>query len=110
MEEIRTQAEKHIEADEDLADRLEAEHQPLISQEGLKRGNGILDPTQSDDNIQSFTPLKVKMIQILREVYHTQLLKFLKTTNGRTIGRRQDKWCKFHKAHNHSTEECQTLL
>ncbi|RDY14736.1 hypothetical protein CR513_00138, partial [Mucuna pruriens] len=31
--EIRAQAEKHIEVEEDLADRLEAEHQPMALQE-----------------------------------------------------------------------------
>ncbi|RDX98176.1 hypothetical protein CR513_18946, partial [Mucuna pruriens] len=42
MEEIRRQAEKHIEAEEDLIDQLEAERQPLAPQEpkpGTSRGS-----------------------------------------------------------------------
>ncbi|RDX68665.1 hypothetical protein CR513_52318, partial [Mucuna pruriens] len=25
------------------------------------------------------------------------------------MGRKQDEWCDFHKAHDHSTKECQTV-
>ncbi|RDX61384.1 hypothetical protein CR513_60393, partial [Mucuna pruriens] len=37
MEEIKAQAEKHIEAEEDLADRVKAECQPLVLKE-MKQG------------------------------------------------------------------------
>ncbi|RDX71219.1 hypothetical protein CR513_49456, partial [Mucuna pruriens] len=75
MEEIRTQAEKHIEAKEDLTNRLKVERQPLVSQElklgasgGMKGEMGYRVQTQTrDDNTQSFTPLKVKRTQILCE-------------------------------------------
>ncbi|RDX87251.1 hypothetical protein CR513_31312, partial [Mucuna pruriens] len=68
MEKIRAQAEKHIKAEEDLTDRLEAECQPFAPQElklGTSRGSKgetkyQIQPRPQASNTQAFTPLKVK--------------------------------------------------
>ncbi|RDX75244.1 hypothetical protein CR513_44911, partial [Mucuna pruriens] len=70
--------------------------------EQIERG-GYRTQAQSNDELIQFTPLKVKRIQIQREVYHTQLLDFLPTTNQR------EEWCEFHREHGHTTEDFKTL-
>ncbi|RDY09853.1 hypothetical protein CR513_05713, partial [Mucuna pruriens] len=83
MKEIRTCAKKHIEAEEDQADWLEGEPK---------------HPARPRDYRLNFTPLREKRAQILREMCHTWLLKFPKEVKDR-----------FHRAYDHSIEECRTL-
>ncbi|RDX94955.1 hypothetical protein CR513_22600, partial [Mucuna pruriens] len=95
MEEIRTNIEKHIEVEEDQADRLEkGEHK---------------HPSKPKDYPLTFTPLREKRAQILHDIYHTSLLKYPKEVKGRMMRANRQEWCEFHKAYGHSTEECQTL-
>ncbi|RDX65214.1 hypothetical protein CR513_56144, partial [Mucuna pruriens] len=99
MEEIRTWAEKHIEAEEDLNDQLEAECQPLAPQAKLgspteaNQEGRYKTQARSNDEQAYFTPLKAKRAQILREVYHTQLLDFPPTTSWQ-LGPSREEWCK----------------
>ncbi|RDX86382.1 hypothetical protein CR513_32293, partial [Mucuna pruriens] len=94
MEEIRTQAEKYIEAEEDLIHQLEAEHQL-----GRHRAHARV----GDEPVQ-FNHLKAKRAQILREVYHTQLLDFPPTIK-RQLGFEREEWCNFHRTHGHTTKD-----
>ncbi|RDX71420.1 hypothetical protein CR513_49247, partial [Mucuna pruriens] len=116
MEEIRARAEKHIEVEEDQADRLEAERQPragdtswLLRQKTSTRPNRRTTPLMLTPLREKRTPLHKKKTQILREIYHTNLLKYLKDAKGRRLGANTQEWCKFHKAYDHSTEDCRTL-
>ncbi|RDX86210.1 hypothetical protein CR513_32485, partial [Mucuna pruriens] len=85
MEEIRVHVEKHIEAKEDQADRLEAKRQPSKLRESrpvIPRGQKgeAKHPIQARprNNPQNFTPLKKKRTQILCKICHTRLLEFPK--------------------------------
>ncbi|RDX92682.1 hypothetical protein CR513_25154, partial [Mucuna pruriens] len=55
-----------------------------------------------------FTPLKVGQAQILREVFHMQLLDILLPI-GRRAGSSPNEWCEFHRTGEHTTENCRTL-
>ncbi|RDX63497.1 hypothetical protein CR513_58072, partial [Mucuna pruriens] len=89
MEEIRTRAEKHVEAEEDQAERLEEER-------SQNRNNGL--PVPDDRTIEQkthkpnapkrpdnkhFTPLNEKRAKILREICHTRLLHFPPPSDGK---------------------------
>ncbi|RDX68991.1 hypothetical protein CR513_51956, partial [Mucuna pruriens] len=79
MEEIRARVEKHIDVEEDLADKLEVECKipPILTKNS--QGHSGRANLQHDGNYKigsdmiQFTPLKVRRSQILREVYHTSL-------------------------------------
>ncbi|RDX87986.1 hypothetical protein CR513_30479, partial [Mucuna pruriens] len=58
---------------------------------------------------QNFTPLTEKMMQILWEICHTSLLEFPPEVKGRVMGPNKDGWCDFHRAFDHSTEDCWSL-
>ncbi|RDX76892.1 hypothetical protein CR513_43066, partial [Mucuna pruriens] len=46
----------------------------------------------------NFTPLKEKRTQILREIYHTHLLEFLKEVKRRMLGSNRSDWCETFQA------------
>ncbi|RDX97029.1 hypothetical protein CR513_20247, partial [Mucuna pruriens] len=102
MEEIRTRAEKHIEVEEDQADRLEVRQS---SSRNTRPENKY--PSKPKDYPLTLTPLHEKRAQILRDIYHTHLLKYPKEAKGRRMGANKQEWCEFHKAY--ATKECRTL-
>ncbi|RDY06923.1 hypothetical protein CR513_09027, partial [Mucuna pruriens] len=55
------------------------------------------------------TLLREKRAQILREIYHTNLLKYPKNTKGRRMVANTHEECEFHRAYGHSTENRRTL-
>ncbi|RDX75746.1 hypothetical protein CR513_44340, partial [Mucuna pruriens] len=81
MEEIRAQAEKHIEVEEDQANRLEA------------------IPNR----------LRRERTQTLHEIYHTNLLKHPRDVKGRWLRPNTQEWCEFHRAYDHCIEDCRNL-
>ncbi|RDX68972.1 hypothetical protein CR513_51988, partial [Mucuna pruriens] len=105
-----------IDVEEDQANHLEAECQPLMSQakaghEVLMRAHlhdGDTNSKASPGRPSLVHPLKTKTAQILREVYHIHLLEFpLPTGQQLRIG--YDERCEFHHVHNHTTEDYKTL-
>ncbi|RDX82683.1 hypothetical protein CR513_36493, partial [Mucuna pruriens] len=105
MEEIRARVDKHIEVEEDQAER-----QPRAGghiRPPLKGENKY--PTKSKDYPLTLTSLREKRTQILCEIYHTNLLKYPKDTKGQRLGANAQEWCEFHRAYGHSTEDCCTL-
>ncbi|RDX86854.1 hypothetical protein CR513_31759, partial [Mucuna pruriens] len=107
MEEIRMRAEKHIEVEEDQAERMEADNAPLKSKQVDEH------PKQNHTRIKQtkphFTPLTERRTKILKEICHTRLLKFPQEPEGKILGRNKDEWCDFHRTRGHSTEACWTL-
>ncbi|RDY05580.1 hypothetical protein CR513_10568, partial [Mucuna pruriens] len=83
MEEIRAQAEKHIEVEEDQADRVEAERQLGTSDARSAQKGENKYQSKHKEYPQTLTPLREKRAQILRKIYHTNLLKYPKETKGR---------------------------
>ncbi|RDX64085.1 hypothetical protein CR513_57398, partial [Mucuna pruriens] len=109
MAEIRTRAEKHIEVEEDQAERLAEE------QNRKNEGRATIPKAETSRRMETthkekhFTPLNEKRAQILREICHTRLLRFPPSSEGRTMGNNQSEWCEFHRTMGHSTEACWTL-
>ncbi|RDX91098.1 hypothetical protein CR513_26969, partial [Mucuna pruriens] len=97
MEEIQARAEKHVEAEEDQVERLEKGDPKRQAQ------------MRAREAPQTFTPLREKRMQILHKICHTRLLEFPREVKGWVMGSNRNDWCKFHRAHSHSTKECQTL-
>ncbi|RDX85495.1 hypothetical protein CR513_33311, partial [Mucuna pruriens] len=113
MEEIRARAKKHIEVEEDQVDQLETErqastHDTRSASQGGHRGENKYSPKLKDYPL-TLTPLREKRAQILRDIYHTHLLKNLKEAKGRNMGANLEEWCEFHSAYDHSTEDYYTL-
>ncbi|RDX82515.1 hypothetical protein CR513_36686, partial [Mucuna pruriens] len=119
MEEIRVRAEKHVEMEESRFEKREAKH---LSKEGRPRparerslliGGRELHRRQDLDRRHEippkFTPLKEKKARIMREIYHARLLNFPHAAGGKQMGKSRREWCDFHRATDHSTEECWTL-
>ncbi|RDY12852.1 hypothetical protein CR513_02279, partial [Mucuna pruriens] len=103
MEEIRARAKKHIEVEEDQADRLEVVKQPRT--EGREQV-----PEQTKGLPPDVNPLREKRTQILHEIYHTNLLKHPRDVKGRRrLGPNTQEWCEFHRTYSHATEDCQNL-
>ncbi|RDY09256.1 hypothetical protein CR513_06396, partial [Mucuna pruriens] len=106
MEEIHAWAEKHVEAEEDQTERMEAkrasthkESKPPGQQSGDFKHQAY---TRVREFRQNFTPLTQKRIQIF-------LLEFPPKVKGRVLVSDRDGWCDFHCAFGHSIEECWTL-
>ncbi|RDX86644.1 hypothetical protein CR513_32005, partial [Mucuna pruriens] len=103
MEEIRARAEKHE------AERIQVQE----GSKHLARGRPQAPKRQVHGEhhavLQHFTPLKEKKAQILREICHTKLLEFPQEVKGQVMGKSRGEWCDFHRASEHSTEECWTL-
>ncbi|RDX84643.1 hypothetical protein CR513_34276, partial [Mucuna pruriens] len=77
---------RHIEVEEDHADRLEAERQSgardmRLAPQGSPRGE-VKYPPKPRDYPLTLTPLREKRAQILRDIYHTYLLKYPKEMKG----------------------------
>ncbi|RDX61682.1 hypothetical protein CR513_60067, partial [Mucuna pruriens] len=119
MEEIHVKAEKHVDMEESLFDKREAEHlnkegwsrpareRPLlIDDQDLHRRQG---PNKRHEIRPKFTPLKEKKAHIMREICHTRLLNFPQAAGGKQMGKNRREWCDFHRTSGHSTEECWTL-
>ncbi|RDX86159.1 hypothetical protein CR513_32545, partial [Mucuna pruriens] len=60
---------------------------------------------QAKSRVEKYTPLKATRAQILKKVYHLQLLNISPPTI-RQLGPSREEWCKFHRAHGHTIEEC----
>ncbi|RDX98499.1 Retrovirus-related Pol polyprotein from transposon 17.6, partial [Mucuna pruriens] len=120
MEEICLRAEKHIEMEENLFEKREAEHvnrdgrpRPTNKQQPLLIG-GRDPPRRHEIETRpeaqpKFTPLREKKTHILREICHARLLSFPQVAGGKQLGKNRKEWCDFHRAVGHSTEECWTL-
>ncbi|RDY10132.1 hypothetical protein CR513_05410, partial [Mucuna pruriens] len=80
MSEIRAQTKKHVEAEEDKEDRLQAERgiptmgKKLVLRTLSRQQYNLGSSCQEKARVEKYTPLKVTKAQILREVYHLQLL------------------------------------
>ncbi|RDX96441.1 hypothetical protein CR513_20901, partial [Mucuna pruriens] len=70
MIEIKVQAEKHVEAEEDKEDRLLAKKAMPITHQQYHPG-GV---SRHEPRMEKYTPLKTTRAHILKEVYHLQLL------------------------------------
>ncbi|RDX72942.1 hypothetical protein CR513_47524, partial [Mucuna pruriens] len=102
MTEIRARAEKHVEAEEDKEDRLQAEKEtPSV-------GKKITPGTQTQAVVshqaapakkvcvEKYTMLRATRAQILKEVYHLRLLDIPPPTK-RQLGPSREEWCEFHR-------------
>ncbi|RDX78448.1 hypothetical protein CR513_41277, partial [Mucuna pruriens] len=120
MEEICLRAEKHIEMEENCFEKREAEHsnrdgrpRPPNKQRPLLIGGR--DPPRRHEMetkleaLTKFTPLKEKRAHILREICQTRLLSFPQVVGGKQLRKNRREWCDFHRAVDHSIEECWTL-
>ncbi|RDX69457.1 hypothetical protein CR513_51431, partial [Mucuna pruriens] len=89
MAEIRARAEKHIEVEEDQAERIVEEQ----AQSRKNEGRVTMPKTETSRRTEithkdkHFTPLNEKRAQILREICHTRLPRFPPTSDGRMIVR-----------------------
>ncbi|RDX85216.1 hypothetical protein CR513_33633, partial [Mucuna pruriens] len=109
MEEIRARAEKHIEVEEDQANRLEVEKQPRIGDTRPTQKGENRYPNKPKEYPPMLTRLREKRTQILHKIYHTNLLKLPRDVKGRWLGPNTQEWCEFHKAYGHSIKDCQNL-
>ncbi|RDX64827.1 Tf2-9, partial [Mucuna pruriens] len=111
MAEIRTRAEKHIEVEEDQAERMMEEQ----ARNQRNAGRAALSKVETSRRTETlhkdkhFTPLNEKRAQILREICHTRLLRFPPPSEGKVMGNNPTDWCEFHHTMGHSTEACWTL-
>ncbi|RDX67750.1 hypothetical protein CR513_53333, partial [Mucuna pruriens] len=104
MEEIRVRAEKHIEVEEDQAERMEADNMHPKGKQVEEHPKH--NPARVKLTKHHFTPLTERRAQILKEICHTRLLKFPQEPEGKVLGHHRNEWCDFHRTHGHSTETC----
>ncbi|RDY09049.1 hypothetical protein CR513_06652, partial [Mucuna pruriens] len=102
MDEIRARTKKHIEVEEDQAERVAEERIQTKKNEGriIAQKADVSKRSEAAYKNKHFTPLNEKRAQILREICHT---------NGKILGNNQTEWCDFHRTTGHSTEACWTL-
>ncbi|RDX96071.1 hypothetical protein CR513_21320, partial [Mucuna pruriens] len=110
MDEIRTRAEKHVEVEEDQAERMAEERVQTKRNEGqIAQKADVSKRPEAAHKYKHFTPLNEKRAQILREICHTRLLRFPPASNGKILGNNQTEWCDFHRTTGHSIKACWTL-
>ncbi|RDX88247.1 hypothetical protein CR513_30185, partial [Mucuna pruriens] len=99
MEEIRARAEKHYERrkSERKAERKE------VKLAGKAREDRRPMLAKPHEQTQRFTPLNEKRAQIMHEICHTSLLE---EARGKMMGKEKSSWCDFHRAFDHTTEDC----
>ncbi|KAJ1421729.1 hypothetical protein SESBI_13365 [Sesbania bispinosa] len=59
--------------------------------------------------LDTFTPLNTSRARILKEVYQSNLIRLPPQTEG-PKGLDMSKWCDYHRAKGHDTEDCWTLM
>ncbi|RDX93068.1 hypothetical protein CR513_24711, partial [Mucuna pruriens] len=84
-EEIRTRVEKHIEVEEDQAERRSGIRDTQPTQQTGQKGENKYPPKPKNYPL-TLTPLREKRAQILCNIYHTHLLKYPKEAKGRMMG------------------------
>ncbi|RDX74024.1 hypothetical protein CR513_46273, partial [Mucuna pruriens] len=109
MEEIRAQAKKHVEMEEDQFERWKSERGPNHRHLAKAKEDKCPMLNRTNEHTQNFTPLTEKRTQILREICHTTLLEFPQGTKGKVMGNDKDGWCNFHQTFGHITEDCWVL-
>ncbi|KAJ1404523.1 hypothetical protein SESBI_26508 [Sesbania bispinosa] len=83
------------------------------------RGRNFQSRTSWDDRqrsdlaggygIDTLTPLNTSRARILKEVYQSDLIRLPPQAEG-PRGPDLNKWCNYHRAHGHDTENCWTLM
>ncbi|RDX92620.1 hypothetical protein CR513_25220, partial [Mucuna pruriens] len=100
MIEIRTRVEKHVEAEEDKEDRLQAEKELLTvgkktaSRVQAHQHYGLRGAGHMEARAEKYIPLKATRTQILKEVYHLHLLDMPPPTEqqlGRFVKRMENE-------------------
>ncbi|RDX60862.1 hypothetical protein CR513_60965, partial [Mucuna pruriens] len=111
MEEIQMRAEKHVEAKEDQAERLEEERSRNGGDDSRTPHRRVTDKPdlQKRPDNKRFTQLTKNRTQILKEICHTRLLHFPSSSEGKILGNNRADWCDFHHTTGHSTKACWTL-
>ncbi|RDX87783.1 hypothetical protein CR513_30703, partial [Mucuna pruriens] len=91
MDEIRARAEKHIEVEEDQAERMAEERVQTKRNEGriIAQNADVSKRSEAAHKDKHFTPLNEKRAQILREICHTRLLRFPPASDGKILGNNQ---------------------
>ncbi|RDX78975.1 hypothetical protein CR513_40670, partial [Mucuna pruriens] len=109
MEEIRTRVEKDVDMEEDQYERRKSERK--AEQKATKVSSKVKDdkrpmPVKPCEQTQYFTPLNEKRTQIMHEICHTSLLDYPLEARGKVMGKERNSWCDFHRAFEHTTEDC----
>ncbi|KAJ1431372.1 hypothetical protein SESBI_07227 [Sesbania bispinosa] len=95
-------------------------HQPTRTKKGYdSRGRNFQPKANWDDRrrtdqvggygFDTFTPLNASRARILKEVYQSDLIR-LPPQVERPKGPYMSKWCDYHRAKGHDTEDCWTLM
>ncbi|KAJ1391913.1 Retrotransposon gag domain [Sesbania bispinosa] len=138
MQEIRNRADCYIKVEESNAEKRERSNnegsttqktgkeqghtfqQPTWAKKGFdNRGRNFQpgiswDDRRRPDHVSSYgvdtlTPLNTSRARILKEVYQSDLIRLPPQAEG-PKGSDTSKWCDYHRAKGHDTEDCWTLM
>ncbi|XP_057734366.1 uncharacterized protein LOC130949741 [Arachis stenosperma] len=106
LNEIQERAEKYINMEENA--RLgEASRSGFSSRDKDKESKKKEDRHGNKiKNYHNYTPLRVSLVDIYREICHTEKIPPARPLKGRRGGGNRIEYCEYHRVRGHSTSEC----
>ena len=98
------------------AERMEAN--PMRhSEQGSRPKKGRMEDKKDRDGkragplaqSQQYTPLNIPLEQVLMQIKDDPSLKWLEKMKGYPNKRNRNKYCRFHRDHEHDTDKCYDL-
>ncbi|RDY03312.1 hypothetical protein CR513_13117, partial [Mucuna pruriens] len=108
MGEIRARAEKHIEAKEDLANRLQAEQEIPTTMKKREITSTTTSQLLTRSGGHALHSLEVDQV-LNPKVSLSHVPMDVPLPTEQQLGPSHDEWCKFHHALGHTIENCWVL-
>ncbi len=109
--EVQERAEKYINMEETSQLRDSSRKESTYPLRDRDREQKKKEEPNSDKprKYHSYTPLRVSLVDIYREVCHTERIPPPRPLKHKKAGRDRSEYCEYHKLYGHSTNDCHDL-
>ena len=109
--EVQERAEKYINMEETSQLRDSSRKESTYPLRDRDREQKKKEEPNSDKprKYHNYTPLRVSLVDIYREVCHTEKIPLPRPLKHKRAGRDRSEYCEYHKLYGHSTNDCHDL-